>query len=89
MFQIVANPDEMRALFLDVAKEVLAGHTPAPEKPVEIIDRKTLIARLDISEPTAIRWQQKGKIPYLKIGSAIRYDWHSVVEALTVKGGGK
>lgn len=87
MFQIVANPDELRALFLDVAKEVLASNSPAPVKPVEIIDRKTLISRLDISEPTAIRWQQKGKIPYLKIGSAIRYEWHSVVEALTVKGG--
>lgn len=89
MFQIVANPDEMRALILDVAKEVLAANAPAPEKPKEIIDRKTLISRLDISEPTAIRWQQKGKIPYLKIGSAIRYDWHSVIEALTVRKGGK
>lgn len=66
----------------ELINKIIQREAPLPP---EIIDRKTLISRLDISEPTAIRWQQKGKIPYLKIGSAIRYDWIKVIQALSIK----
>lgn len=63
---------------------------PISKEPSEIIDSKTLMERLDISEPTVIRWRQKGKIPYLQIGTAIRYDYPKVLAALEVnKKGGK
>ncbi len=48
----------------------------------EIIDTTTLCARLGITEPTAIRHRKRGKIPFLQIGSSIRYDWAAVVKAL-------
>ena len=51
----------------------------------EIIDRKELCKRLDITEPTAIRWEHKGKIPCFRIGSNVRYNWPKVVEALENK----
>ena len=57
------------------------------EKQIEIINSREIRTRLDISEPTLIRWRQKGKIPYLAIGSVIRYNWFDAVEALTVKKG--
>ena len=54
------------------------------------IDTKELCKRLAITEPTVIRWRKKGKIPYLTIGSSIRYDWNAVLTALQVqKKGGK
>jgi hypothetical protein len=48
----------------------------------EIINREELCKRLDITEPTCIRWEKKGKIPRIEIGSAIRYNWPKVIEAL-------
>ena len=59
------------------------------EKQIEIINSREIRTRLDISEPTLIRWRQKGKIPYLAIGSVIRYNWIEVVDALTVNKKGK
>ena len=54
------------------------------------IDTKELCKRLAITEPTVIRWRKKGKIPYLTIGSSIRYDWNAVLTALQAqKKGGK
>jgi excisionase family DNA binding protein len=50
--------------------------------PPEIIDRAELCKRLDITEPTVIRWEKKGKIPCFRIGSACRYNWTTVVKAL-------
>ena len=51
---------------------------------VEIIDTKELCIRLNITEPTVIRWRKKGKIPFLQIGSAIRFNYYNVLGALEV-----
>lgn len=45
----------------------------------EIIDTKELCIRLNISEPTVMKWRLKNKIPFIKVGSTIRYNWPSVV----------
>jgi hypothetical protein len=52
----------------------------------EIIDRKELCKRLDVTEPTIIRWEKKGRIPRFHIGSAVRYNWTNVIESLEKKG---
>src|SRR5690606_11936464 len=46
------------------------------------ITQKELCDYLSITEPTVIRWRNKGKIPFMKIGSAIRYDINAVTAAL-------
>lgn len=51
---------------------------------VEIIDTKELCIRLNITEPTVIRWRKKGKIPFLQIGSAVRFNYSNVISALEV-----
>lgn len=56
--------------------------TIPPPKLVEIISQDELCKRLGISKPTVIRWVKKGKIPEFKIGNSIRYNWHSVIDAL-------
>ena len=48
----------------------------------EIIDRPELRKRLNLTEPTVIRWEKKGKIPSIRIGSCVRYNWPEVVKAL-------
>lgn len=48
----------------------------------EIIDRKELQKRLGISEPTAISLSKKKKIPVIKLGSSIRYNWPKVLVAI-------
>lgn len=56
---------------------------PSPESnETEIVDRKTLCDRLKISEPTAITWGKKGKIPFMRIGSHIRYNYQDVLKSL-------
>lgn len=51
----------------------------------EIITQEELCKRLIISKPTVIRWRKKSKIPYIKIGDSIRYNWKSVIESLENK----
>ena len=56
-------------------------HSPtASEKP---LSTKELCMFLNISEPTVIKWRAKRKIPFLKIGSAYRYDKAAVIHALS------
>lgn len=47
-----------------------------------LLTTKELIARLQISEPSIIRYRKKGKIPYIRVGNLIRYDWEQVIKAL-------
>jgi excisionase family DNA binding protein len=48
-----------------------------------LVSEKELCEFLNISGPTAIRWRQKGKIPYLQVGNSIRYDLSKVTKALS------
>lgn len=56
-----------------------------PLPSTEIIDRLELCKRLSITEPTAIRWEKKGVIPSIRIGSSVRYNWPKVIFALENK----
>ena len=78
------NPFELINEKLDRLESIIATMSLKPENkiPTEIIDRKELCKRLAITEPTAIRWERKGKIPYFRIGSNIRYNWQSVINTL-------
>lgn len=50
-----------------------------------IINGEDLCKKLDITIQTLIRWRQKEKIPYLQIGSSIRYDLNKVLDAIEVR----
>lgn len=49
------------------------------------ITTKQLCEFLSITEPTVIRWRKKGKIPFMQIGSALRYDKEAVIKAISDK----
>ncbi len=48
------------------------------------ITTKQLCLFLGITEPTVIRWRKKGKIPFLQIGSSVRFNLPNVLDALEV-----
>lgn len=53
-----------------------------PPQSIEIITQDELCKRLMISKPTIIRWVKKKKIPHIRIGRSVRFNWQSVIEAL-------
>lgn len=74
---------------LDQLKQVVrlelgntAPGTPAISKPVTT---KELCEFLDVTEPTVKRWRDKGVIPFMQIGSAVRFNLNDVLKALEVK----
>jgi excisionase family DNA binding protein len=81
------NPfEEILNELKDLKDSVSALHQVATQQDqIEVIDRNELCKRLSITEPTVIRWEKKGKIPALKVGSSIRYNWPAVIKALETK----
>ncbi|MBA2500046.1 MAG: hypothetical protein H0V30_10000 [Chitinophagaceae bacterium] len=83
--QTTYNPfDEILTELLEI-KQTIAVFRTVPTSQIEIIDRPELLKRLAITEPTAITWGRRGKIPEIRIGSAVRYNWFEVVKALEKK----
>jgi predicted DNA-binding transcriptional regulator AlpA len=76
------NPFEEIINQLAEIKRALSDLQPAAKESAELIDRRELMKRLAISEPTVIRMTKKGKIPEIPIGKNVRYDWPAVVAAL-------
>lgn len=80
--------DEMVERFREVVREEMAvmgnigNNNTGNEKPVTT---KELCDFLGITEPTVIRWRQKGKIPFFQIGSAVRYNLAEVMDSLKKK----
>jgi len=54
----------------------------SPPKQIQIITQEELSKRLGLSVDTIIRWRKKGKIPSLRVGNSVRYNWYSVLDAL-------
>jgi excisionase family DNA binding protein len=76
------NPFELICEKLDGLQQQISSFSPQAIPPAEIIDRRELRKRLNVTEPTIIRWERKGKIPSIRIGSNVRYNWQSVIRAL-------
>jgi hypothetical protein len=38
--------------------------------------------KLNITRQTLFRWRKQKRIPFIQVGSIIRYDFHKIVEAL-------
>ena len=83
MLQIITTDAEFKSLMLE-AVEFAVNNLPKKETPKEtlIITGDELCKKLGVTIQTLIRWRQKGRIPFLEIGSAVRYDLHKVLEAL-------
>jgi hypothetical protein len=79
------TPDQLTDLVEAAVLKVLTGETVAQGPQHEIISRAECIRRLGISEPTLISYGRKGKIPEMRIGKAVRYDWQAVCAALSKK----
>lgn len=78
--------NEFKLLITDVVNDCLQHTSKGQENSSsEIIDRDELCKRLAITEPTAIRWGKKGKIPCFRIGSSVRYNWPVVINVLEGK----
>ena len=79
---VLIQVDDLR----QIIREELAVNKPLNEpektKNEKPINQRDLCKFLDLSEPTVIRWRKKGLIPFMQIGSAIRYDVNRVIEAL-------
>ena len=49
------------------------------------LDAKNLAQRLCLSEHTIRAWVKKGKIPFSKLGRAVRFDMHKIEQWLKGK----
>jgi hypothetical protein len=87
MIQIISDEAEVKTYFFEMMQWAVANLPTKPDqvKPQpRIITGEELCKELDVTIQTLIRWRQKGKIPYLQIGSSIRYDFYKVLAAIEV-----
>ena len=84
---IVTTREDLDAVISESFQAILSKFTANISVPssIEIIDGVELRKRLGITETTLIRYKKKGQIPYLKVGSSLRYNWFAVVQALEMK----
>lgn len=88
--QMITNSEERHFLqnVIDAAVNKAVSNallnTASPKEQIEVIDTKTLCLRLGITQPTVIRWRKKKRIPFLLVGSSVRFNYSAVVAALEV-----
>jgi excisionase family DNA binding protein len=56
--------------------------TILPPSKEKLLSIKQLCEHLKITEPTALRWRKKGKIPFYNIGASIRFKLSEVLDSL-------
>tara|TARA_Y100000813_G_scaffold148101_1_gene108591 strand:- start:305 stop:562 length:258 start_codon:yes stop_codon:yes gene_type:complete len=73
---------EIRKQVEDVINEKLSNHFNNEIESDEILSENQLCERLNISRTTISRYRKENKIPYLKVGNNIRYEYNKVLKAL-------
>jgi len=81
---VIIKTDDLRQLIRDELNS-LAPKKETDKPALPPITTKQLCEFLGVTEPTIIRWRNKGKIPFMQIGSSIRFNLPAVVSALEVK----
>ena len=77
------NPfDSISQLLNDILERLNNISANPPPHAIEIITQDELCKRLMTSKPTLIRWVKKKKIPSIRIGRSVRFNWQKVIEAL-------
>ena len=83
--------DQFKQELRQIFREELAANgicaTPVQSIPelVKPASQKETCKFLGITEPTLISWRKKGRIPFMQVGSAIRYDLSAVLKAIEGK----
>ena len=83
--QLITTKEDLQIVLTNAINNAFAEvmNVPALERQAaEIIGTKELCSRLGVTEPTIIRWRKKGKIPWLQLGSSVRFNYPKVIEAL-------
>ena len=73
---------EIRKQVEDAVNEKLSNHLNNEIDDDEILSENQLCERLNISRTTISRYRKENKIPYLKVGNNIRYEYNKVLKAL-------
>lgn len=70
-------------------KDLITPGQPNSTQSIELIDTSELCKRLSVTEPTVIAWRNTKKIPFIKIGGVVRFDWQGILLGLQNYGGSK
>lgn len=85
MMTITLDEAVFTAIIEDAVVKALSRIESSKEREVNMerpITTKELCEYLGVTEPTVLRWRNKGKIPFFTIGSAVRFNLAEVLKAL-------
>ena len=73
---------EIRKQVEDIVNEKLSIHLYNEIEDDEILSENQLCERLNLSRTTISRYRKENKIPYLKVGNNIRYEYNKVLKSI-------
>lgn len=73
---------EIRKQVENVVNEKLSNHLNNEIEDDEILSENQLCERLNLSRTTISRYRKENKIPYLKVGNNIRYEYNKVLKCI-------
>ena len=73
---------EIRKQVENAVNEKLSIHLNNEIEDDEIVSENQLCERLNLSRTTISRYRKENKIPYLKVGNNIRYEYNKVLKSI-------
>jgi excisionase family DNA binding protein len=83
--ELGALVNKLRIVIVEDVEQLLRSGSLLPSKAPgdqNYLSRQELAEKLNVSPNTIANWENRGRIPSLRFGSVVRYDFHAVVEAL-------
>lgn len=84
---VTVTAEELKGMITDAVESALKINVKDSIQDPQIVDGTYLIEKLGITRQTLTNWRNKNKIPFIKQGGIIRYDFNKVIEFLESKKG--
>jgi excisionase family DNA binding protein len=86
--KILTTENDIKKIVNDIVNELKKNEKPIEEKPEErLLTTAEACEFLRCSKPTLHRWKKAGIIPFVRIGSNIRYKQSDLEKLIETKGG--
>lgn len=88
--KILTTENDIKKIVNDIVNELKKNEKPIEEKPEErLLTTDETCKFLRCSKPTLHRWKRDGLIPFVRIGTNIRYKESDLKKLIETKGGAK
>ncbi|NGM63551.1 helix-turn-helix domain-containing protein [Sphingobacterium sp. SGG-5] len=84
MLQVTINEDQLNSIIDAAVNRAVAKERESNEE-TSLMDGEQICKRFGVTKQTLQKWRDRKEIPFVQIGTVIRYDFNKIIKYKEIK----